>query len=126
MQNKALNFEPAFLLSTASGNLFNVGAAPASAIGYSSTAPYALIKHIRMSNIDTSTPHVVSLYKGGTGGAVAGTQFQFGNVSIPAQSWVDWYAGSPGHRFDAADFLSGQADASSKVVITMEGEIGLS
>ena len=126
MQNKPLNIEPAFLSSAAS-NLLNCAITSlAGPVGYIQTQPYVLLKHIRLMNIDTASAHVCTLFKGATGGSAAGTQFAQGNVSIPPQTSIDWFAGAPGARFDAVDFLTGIADAANKVVINMEGEIGIS
>lgn len=121
MQNKPIKIPPAFVPASI-GNLFNVGAAPASAIGYTSTAPYMIFKHIRVMNIDTS-PHVITFYQGATAGSSAGTQFAFANISIPAQSYFDWVGYA---RFDGADFLTGVCDSASKVIWNGEGEIGYS
>lgn len=121
MQNKPLNIPPAYV-PNAAGNLFNVGAAPASAVGYTSTAPYAILKHVRIMNNDSS-PHVVTFYKGATAGSVGGTEVMFDHVSVPANSWLDWVGYM---RFDTADFLTGVADAASKITWNGEGEIGLS
>jgi hypothetical protein len=43
-------------------------------------------------------------------------------VSIPANSYVDWYGQA---RFDSADFLTGIAGAASSLIIEMDGEIGI-
>jgi hypothetical protein len=119
--NKVLNFEPVYV-PTAAANLFNVGTATG-AVGFAGTNPYAILYHIQLSNKDTQ-PHIVSLYKGGSGAAVGGTEFGgFANISIQPQSSAHWYGKA---RFDSADFLTGTADLASKVVINIEGEIGLS
>lgn len=117
--NKILNIPPAFV-AAAAGNLFNVGTG-ASAVGFTGNTPYAIMKHIRLVNIDPS-PHTVTLYKGVTAGSAAGSQFAFAAISIPANSYVDWYGQ---HRFDAADFLTGICDTASKVVINMDAELGI-
>ncbi len=124
MQNTQLNFEPVYVAGSV-GNLFNIGVTSMSGpVGVTLGQPYALIKHIRLLNTDSSA-HTVTLYKGATGGSAGGTQFAFGaSVSIPANSSVDWYAGGQGARFDSGDFLSGVADTGSKVVINLEGEVG--
>lgn len=121
MQNKPINIPPAFV-PVAVANLLTPGAAPASAVGYTSTAPYILLRHIRLINIDT-VPHVVTFFKGATGGSAAGTQCAFGSLSVPAGSYYDWVGSL---RLDTADFLTGVADLASKVIWNGEGEIGLS
>lgn len=121
MQNKILNIPPA-LVPVSIGNLFNVGGVPGSPVGYTATAPYFIMKHMRVMNIDT-VAHVISFYKGATAGSTNGTQFAFANLSIPPQSYFDWVGLE---RFDAADFLSGVADLAGKVIWNGEGEIGIS
>lgn len=119
--NKTINIEPAFV-PNAAGNLLNCGITSlAGPVGFTPTQAYILLKHIRLTNNDAAG-HAVTLYKGATGGSAAGTEFGFAGETIPAKSHVDWYGLA---RFDAADFLTGIADAASKVTITMEGEIGL-
>ena len=130
-QNKIFNSEPAFIatnsLSTvqAGGNLFNcaVTTLAAQGIGFTASQPYAIMKHIHVTNTLTTSAVNVTLYKGATVSSVSGTQFQFSSVSIPAQSYLDWYGQ---HRFDSADYMTGYASLPNAVTINMEGEIGLS
>lgn len=120
--NKILNFEPVYL-PAAAGNILSPGAAPGSAVGYTATAPYIIVKHIRVLNTDT-VAHSFSLYKGASGGSAGGTQIGFaGNTPIPAGQWVDCYSQI---RLDTADFLTGIADSASKLVIFVAGEVGFS
>jgi hypothetical protein len=122
MQNKLINIPPAFV-PNAAGNLLNCGITSlAGPVGYTQTQPYLVLKHIRLTNKD-NIAHVVTLYKGATGGSAAGTEFAFAAFSIPPTSYVDWYGLA---RFDSADFLTGVADLASKVTFNAEGEIGLS
>ena len=126
-QNKIFNSQPAVLATLSSvsgGNLFNTftSATPAP-VGYPFTQPYAIIKHIRLDNILTTTAAFATLYKGATGAQLATQAWAISSVSIPAQSYIDWYGQA---RFDSADFLTGTSNLSTAVVITIEGEIGLS
>lgn len=122
MQAKKLNIPSAYL-PVAAGNLLNCNVSSlAGPVGFTMTQAFLLVTHIRLDNSD-NVPHVCSLYKGATGGSAGGTQFAFAAVSVPANSWVDWYGEA---RFDAADFLSGIADLGSKVIINIDAEIGLS
>ena len=129
-QNKTFNSEPAFIatnsLSTvqAGGNLFNcaVTTLAAQGIGFTASQPYAIMKHIHLTNTLTTSAVNVTLYKGATVSSVSGTQFQFSSVSIPAQSYLDWYGQ---HRFDSADYMTGYASLPNAVTINMDGEIGL-
>lgn len=130
-QNKIFNSEPAFIatssLSTvqAGGNLFNcaVTTLAAQGIGFTASQPYAIMKHIHVTNTLTTSAVTVTLYKGATIASASGTQFQWSSVSIPAQSYLDWYGQ---HRFDSADYLTGYASLQNAVTINMDGEIGLS
>lgn len=120
MQNKILNIPPAYV-PNAAGNLLSPGAAPASAVGYTTSGPYIILKHVRVMNNDAA-PHVITFYKGATAGSVGGTEVMFDHLSIPANSYFDWVGYL---RLDTADFLTGIADAASKVTWNGEGEIGL-
>jgi len=134
VQNKILNFEPAYLatasLSTvqAGGNILNSAitsagtAIVASSIGFTASQPYVILKHVRIQNQLTTTAVNATLYKGATVSSVAGTEFAFSSVSIPAQSYLDWYGQ---HRFDAGDFVTGYCNLPNSVIINMDGEIGL-
>ena len=129
-QNKIFNSEPAFIATNslttvqAGGNLFNcaVTTLAAQGIGFTASQPYAIMKHIHLTNTLTTSAVNVTLYKGATVSSVSGTQFQFSSVSIPAQSYLDWYGQ---HRFDSADYLTGYASLPNAVTINMDGEIGL-
>ncbi len=119
--NKVLNIEPAGV-PTAAGNLLNCAIGSlAGPVGYTQTQQYLILKHIRLTN-RTAAAIVATLYKGATGASAAGTEFAFAAVSVPANSYVDWYGQA---RFDSADFLTGVAGAAG-VTFTAEGEIGLS
>lgn len=121
MQAKKLNIPPVYLPGAA-GNILNCGITSlAGPVGYTQTQPFLLVTHIRLLNTDAATPHVCSVYKGATAGSAGGTQI-FGNTSVPAGLWVDWYGEL---RLDSADFLTGIADAASKVVILIDGEQGI-
>ena len=133
-QNKVFNSQPAYIstlatLASLGGNLFNcaitsAGAAIiASAIGFAITQPYALMKHVRIQNQLTTAAVTVSLFKGASLTSAPGTQFGFSNVSIPAQSFYDWFGQA---RFDSTDYLTGIASSPQAVIINMDGEIGLS
>jgi len=126
-QNKIFNSQPATLATLSSvsgGNLFNTftSATPAP-VGYPFTQPYAILKHIRVANILSSTAVFASLFKGATGAQLTTQTWALSSVSIPASSYVDWYGQA---RFDSGDFLTGVSNLSTAAVITIEGEIGLS
>lgn len=116
---KRINFPPVFL-PNAAGNLLNCNiTAETGPVGFALAEPFLIVRHMHVINIDTG-PHTISLYKGLTTGSAAGTQFGWGNFSLAAQSYDDWYGEQ---RFDVADFLSGIADAASKVVLNLEADL---
>ncbi len=120
-QNKRLNIEP-IAVPTSAGNLLNCAITSLSGpVGFTMTQPYLLVKWIRALNY-TAAPITVTLYKGATGASAAGTQFGFGGVSIPANSYVDLYSGEA--RFESGDFLTGVASATG-VVLNIAAEIGV-
>lgn len=131
MQNKILNFEPAYIATNslatvqAGGNLLNssVTTLTPGGVGFTGTQPYVIVKHIAISNQLTTTSINVTLYKGASVSSVAGTEFQFSTVSIPASSYVDKYMQ---HRFDSGDYLTGYCSLPNAAIINMDGEIGLS
>lgn len=121
-QNKIVAFPPVALSSTLTTNILAPGAAPASAVGWTSTAPYLLIKHIRIVN-KTAGAVTFSLYVGATGANAAGTEFMGTASSIAANSSVDWYGQL---RLEGTNgFLVGGASALTSLVFQCEGEVGL-
>ncbi len=121
-QNKIVAFPPVALSSTLTTNILAPGAAPASAVGWTSTAPYLLIKHIRIVN-KTAGAVTFSLYVGATGANAAGTEFMGTASSIAANSSVDWYGQL---RLEGTNgFLVGGASATTSLVFQCEGEVGL-
>lgn len=126
-QNKIFNSQPAVLATLSSvsgGNLFNTftSATPAP-VGYPFSQPYAILKHVRLNNTLTTAAVNVTLYKGATGAQLSTQAWAISSVSIPAQSYIDWYGQA---RFDSTDFLTGTCSLSTAAIITIEGEIGLS
>jgi hypothetical protein len=79
---------------------------------------YDIVKHIHIANND-SVAHNFTLYVGATGGSASGTEL-FKSFVVAANSTYDWYANLK--LIGNVDFLSGLADASSKLIITVEGE----
>lgn len=80
---------------------------------------YHLVRHIHLTNTDTST-RTVTLYKGATGGSTAGTEI-CKDLSIAAKANADLYFPA-GDKYTTSDFLSGLSDSASKVVILVTGE----
>lgn len=121
--NKSFNFGPVALSSTLTTNILNPNiTSVAGPVGFTMTQPYILLKHIRIVN-KTSSAATFSLYKGATGANAAGTEVIGIALSIAANSAYDWYGLM---RLDAADFLVGGSGTATALVISGEGEIGVS
>lgn len=119
--NKTFRMGPAALANSAA-NIVNCNVTSlAGPVGFTMTQPYLIIRHIRLVN-KTASAATASLYIGATGGSAAGTEFLGTAVSIPANSYLDWYGML---RLDAADFLTGLASAATTITFEAEGEIGL-
>ena len=120
--NKILNVQPQYVASAA-GNLLNPNVtAVTGPVGFTMTQPYLVIKHVRITNKD-SAAHTLTFWKGATGGSAGGKEVFWGSYSLAANSYQDWYGQM---RVDSADFITGSADASQKVTITFDCEIGVS
>lgn len=119
-QNRALRVGPVAMSATLTTNIFNPAAA-GSGVGYTPTASYAIIRHIRIVN-KTGGGVTFSLWIGATGANAAGSEFMGIGTTVPANSFVDWYGAL---RLDAADFLVGGAGAGTSLTFEAEGEIGL-
>jgi len=118
--NRILRIGPVALSNTLTTNILNPAAA-GSGTGYTPTASYIVLRHIRIVN-KTAGAVTFSLYIGATGGNVAGTEFMGTALSVAANSAYDWYGLL---RLDAADFLVGGASAATSLTFEAEGEVGL-
>lgn len=114
------NIEPIGLMVALGTNLLNPAAA-GTGIGYTPTATYVEIRHMRVTN-RTNVPVAVSLWKGASGLNIAGTEFAWAGAMVPAVGYLDWFGQA---RFDATDFLVGGAGAANALTLTVEGLIGL-
>lgn len=101
------NFGPVALSATLTTNVYN----------QSSALIYDVIKHIHVVN-KTAGAVSFSLWLGGTGGNVAGTEL-FNAQSVPANGVFDWYGNL---KMLSTDFLVGGASAGTSLTITGEGE----
>jgi hypothetical protein len=119
--NKAFNFGPVALTTTLTTNILNPATA-AGGVGAGSSAQYIILRHIRIVN-KTAGAVTFSLWRGATGGNVAGTEVVGQGTSIAANSNFDWYGIM---RFDAADFLVGGSNTATALSIQGEGEVGVS
>lgn len=120
MQNKAFRFGPVAMSNTLTTNILNPPAA-SGGVGAGSSGQYIILKHVRIVN-KTAGAVTASLWLGGTGGNVAGTEVIAQALSVAANSYVDWYGSL---RIDVADFLVGGASAATSLTIQGEGEIGV-
>jgi hypothetical protein len=121
--NKLINIQPIALTATLTTNLINPAlSSVAGPVGFTMTQPYLIIRHIRITN-KTGSAATFSLWKGATGGNVAGTEVIGTGVSVAANSSYDWYGIL---RLDSADFLVGGAGTATALTLTAEGEIGVS
>lgn len=121
--NKKFRFGPV-AITNAVTNLLNPPTATGGTNGGSS-AQVIYLKHIRVVN-KTNAVHNFTLYIGATGASAAGTEFCGVSQTVAANSSYDYYASGDGVRLDSADFLTGVADANTSLVISGEGEIGVS
>jgi hypothetical protein len=121
--NKAQRFGPVALTTTLTTNILNPAAAGANAVGgYTATATYFIIRHVRIVN-KTASAATFTLYIGATGANVAGTEFMGVGQSVAANAAYDWYGMV---RMDAADFLVGGSNTAVALTLDAEGEVGLS
>ena len=119
--NKTFRLGPVALSNTLTTNILNPPAA-SGGVGAGASAQYIILRHIRITN-KTAGAVTFSLYLGATAGNVAGTEVVGTAQSVAANSSFDWYGIL---RLDAADFLVGGASALTSLVLTGEGEIGVS
>lgn len=120
--NKLQTFGPVALTTTLTTNVIAPAAAGASGVGYTATATYIILRHIRIVN-KTASAATYSLYVGASGGNAAGTEFMGTATSVPANSYVDWYGAL---RLEGTNgFLVGGAGTATALTIIAEGEVGL-
>jgi len=119
--NKTARFGPVALTNTLTTNILNPATA-AGGVNAGASAQYIILKHIRIVN-KTSGAVTCSFWLGATGANTAGTEVIGQGLSVPANSYVDWYGLL---RLDAADFLVGGASANTSLSFEGEGEIGVS
>lgn len=120
--NKIIRMGPVALSNTLTTNIVNPPTLTGgTGLAGTNTASYLILRHIRIVN-KTAGAVTFSLYIGGTGGNVAGTEFLGLGTSVPANSYVDWYGQL---RLDTADFLVGGASAATSLTFQAEGEIGV-
>lgn len=122
-QNKIINIQPVALTTTLTTNILNTNVTSlAGPVGVTVSQPYLILRHIRILN-KTGTAATFSLYKGATGGNVAGTEIIGTAYSVAANSAFDWYGIL---RLDSADFLVGGAGTTTALTFVADGEMGIS
>ena len=120
--NKLQTFGPVALSNTLTTNIIAPAAAGASAVGYTATATYIILRHIRIVN-KTGGAVTFSLYLGATGANAAGTEVVGTALSVAANSAFDWYGQL---RLEGTNgFLVGGASAATSLTFVAEGEVGL-
>lgn len=119
--NKIFRLGPVALTNTYTTNICNPGTTTGGTNGGGSGNLYIILRHIRVVN-KTGGAVTLRLFIGATGANAAGTEFMGYDLSVPANSYVDWYGVL---RLDTADFLVGGASASTSLTIEGEGEIGV-
>lgn len=116
-------FGPVAMSATMTTNIVAPAAAGASAVGYTATASYILIYHIRIVN-KTGSAATFRLFKGATGANAAGSEVAY-DQSVPANSSVDLYFPT-GLRLEGTNgFLVGGASAGTTLTFEADGEVGL-
>lgn len=120
--NKIQTFGPVALTTTLTTNVIAPAAAGASAVGYTATASYIVLRHIRIVN-KTGTAATFTLYLGTTGANTAGTEVVGTAYSVAANSAFDWYGAM--RMEGASGFLVGGAGTVTALTLTAEGEVGL-
>lgn len=128
--NKTIRLGPTALTTTTTTNIWNPPALTGGTPANTSSA-YFILRHIRVVN-KTASAAQCALWIGATGANAAGTEAIFGGVasagaltrgiSVPAQSYVDWYGMI---KLDVADFVVGGADTATALTIEAEGELGI-
>lgn len=122
-QNKLFRLGPVALTTTYTTNILNPGTTTGGVA--STSAPYdklrILLKHVRITN-KTGSAATFRLWIGATGANAAGTEFLGYDLSVAANSYIDWYGMVP---IDTTDFLVGGAGTATALTLEAEGEIGL-
>ena len=118
--NKSFRVGPVALSATLTTNILNPATITGGVNGGSGNL-YIILRHVRIVN-KTAGAVTCSFWLGATGANAAGTEVIGQALSVPANSYVDWYGSL---RLDAADFLVGGASAGASLSFQAEGEIGV-
>lgn len=120
--NKTVRFGPVALTTVMTTNILNPGTTTGGVgMPANSANTYFILRHIRITN-KTGTAATASCWMGATGANAAGTEFFAQGLSVPANSYVDWYGVA---RMDTTDFLVGGSGTATALTFEAEGEIGV-
>lgn len=132
--NKIVRFGPVALTTTTTTNILNPPTLTGgTGVAGTNTNSYIVVRHIRVVN-KTNTAASFALWLGATGANTAGSEVVAGGaasagaltagtgVSVPANSYFDFYGQL---RLDPADFLVGGAGTATALTFEAEGEIGV-
>jgi hypothetical protein len=112
---------PVALTTTLTTNILN-GAVTSLAgpVGITLTQPIIILRHIRIVN-KTASAATFSLWLGGTGGNVAGTEFIGTGTPVAANSYFDWYGYA---QLVSTQFLVGGSGTATALTLQAEAEVG--
>ena len=119
--NRLQTIGPVALTTTLTTNILN-GAVTSLAgpVGITLTQPIMILRHIRIVN-KTGSAATFSLWLGGTGGNVAGTEFIGIGTSVAANSYFDWYGMA---QLVSTQFLVGGSGTATALTLHGEAEVG--
>jgi hypothetical protein len=118
--NKIERFGPA-AMPTAVTDYVKPAAAGASGTGYTPTASYIILRHVRVVN-KTAAACTVTFYLGASGGTTAGTEIWGGLISVAANSFFEVY---PLMRMASTEVVTATCQTVTTLVFEAEGEVGL-
>lgn len=125
--NKITRWGPVALSSTLTTNILNPHTlSGGTGMNTLDANTYIVIRHVRIVN-KTAGAVTCSFWLGASAGNVAGTEVIGQGLSVPANSYIDWFGllrltatGS-----GTGDFLVGGASAATSLSFEAEGEIGV-
>lgn len=124
MQNKRLSIPPAALVTVVGSNILApASTTEAAGVGYTSTKSYILFRHMRAHNSAVAAS-VISLYRGALLGSAAGTEFAWSGVSIPGNSYLDWYGECKIATGETAAAITGSCNPATCTLDFDNAEIG--
>ena len=119
--NRLQTIGPVALTTTLTTNILNGNVTSlAGPVGITLTQPILILRHIRIVN-KTASAATFSLWLGGTGGNVAGTEFIGIGTSVAANSAFDWYGMA---QLVSTQFLVGGSGTATALTLHGEAEVG--